>query len=47
MCSCQVEYKRVKLSIKSFVLFARLVSEPKRCAEIAAKSSGFRERVGA
>ena len=38
-------YQRSALS--GVVCLPRLVSGPKRCAEIAAKSSSFRERAGA
>ena len=34
-------------ALSGVVCLARLVSGPNRCAEITAKSSSFRERVGA
>ena len=49
----EIEVEIAKISnyhgsgLSSACVSSRLVSGPKRCAEIAAKSSSFRERVGA
>ena len=49
----EIEVEIAKISnyqgsaLSGVVCLARLVSGPKRCAKIAAKSSSFRERVGA